>query len=101
MRGWTAAHAATLLALVFLGGVPPIHAEKSSVTAANAGSDHWVHALAAFGEPKYPRDFSNFEYVNPDAPKGGTIYLRNPDRRTSFDKFNLSTVKGNAPAGVG
>jgi len=60
----------------------------------------WVHAIAAFGEPKYQANFPHFEYVNPDAPKGGTLYLRNPDRRSSFDKFNTFTVKGNAPAGV-
>lgn len=59
----------------------------------------WTHAYAAFGKPKYPRDFRQFEYVNPVAPKGGTLYLRNPDRRTSFDKFNNFTLKGNAPAG--
>jgi len=60
----------------------------------------WVHAYAAFGEPKYPRGFTHFDYANPDAPKGGTLYLRNPDRRSSFDKFNYFTVKGNAPAGL-
>jgi microcin C transport system substrate-binding protein len=59
----------------------------------------WTHGYAAFGRPKYPRDFQNFEYVNPAAPKRGTLYLRNPDRRTSFDKFNNYTLKGNAPAG--
>lgn len=61
---------------------------------------HWVHAYAAFGQPKYPAGFPHFDYVNPDAPKGGTINLRNPDRRSSFDKFNPFTVKGNAPAGM-
>ena len=35
-----------------------------------------------------------------DAPKGGTLHLRNPDRRTSFDKYNPFTTRGNAPAGV-
>ena len=59
----------------------------------------WTHGYAAFGKPKYPRDFQNFEYANPTAPKRGTLYLRNPDRRTSFDKFNNYTLKGNAPAG--
>ena len=28
------------------------------------------------------------------------LHLRNPDRRTSFDKFNPFTVRGNAPAGL-
>ena len=50
--------------------------------------------------PKYPRGYDHFEYLNPAAPKGGTLYLSNPDRRTSFDKFNYYTIKGNAPAGV-
>ncbi len=66
-----------------------------------AAEGAWVHAYAAFGEPKYPRGFTHFEYVNPDAPKGGVLDLRNPDRRTSFDKFNLFTIRGNAPAGIG
>ncbi|HTO80750.1 MAG TPA: hypothetical protein VMQ73_00890, partial [Methylomirabilota bacterium] len=30
-----------------------------------------VHALAMHGDPKYPADFKHFDYVNPDAPKGG------------------------------
>ena len=60
----------------------------------------WVHAYAAFGTPKYGPDFSHFEYADPQAPKGGTLYLKNPDRRTSFDKFNYFTVKGVAPAGL-
>lgn len=65
------------------------------------GEAEWVHGYAAFGEPpKYPRDFTHFEYVNPQAPKGGTLYLRNPDRRSSFDKFNPFTLRGNAPAGI-
>ena len=60
----------------------------------------WVHAYAAFGAPKYGRDFSHFEYADPQAPKGGTLYLKNPDRRTSFDKFNPFTVKGSSPGGL-
>ena len=59
-----------------------------------------MHAYASFGAPKYGRGFSHFEYAEPNAPKGGTLYLKNPDRRTSFDKFNTFTVKGNAPGGV-
>jgi peptide/nickel transport system substrate-binding protein/microcin C transport system substrate-binding protein len=59
-----------------------------------------VHGYATFGEPKYPPGFAHFDYVDPDAPKAGTLYLRNPDRRTSFDKFNPFTTRGNAPAGL-
>lgn len=60
----------------------------------------WTHAFAAYGAPKYGADFKHVDYVDPDAPKGGTLRLRNPDRRSSFDKFNPWTVRGNAPAGV-
>ena len=61
----------------------------------------WSHAFASYGAtPKYPRGFTHFEYVNPDAPKGGTLQLQNPDRRSSFDKFNPYTIKGQSPAGL-
>jgi len=63
-------------------------------------SGTWSHAFAAYGEPKYPRGFKNFDYVNPDAPKGGTLFVQNPDRRTSFDKYNPFTIKGQSPAGL-
>src|SRR5512132_2882279 len=33
------------------------------------------HALSLIGEPKYPADFANFDYVNPDAPKGGVVRM--------------------------
>ncbi|MDH4392426.1 MAG: extracellular solute-binding protein [Aquabacterium sp.] len=60
----------------------------------------WEHAISAFQPPKYPRGFSHFAYANPQAPKGGTLNLSNPDRRTSFDKWNPFTVKGVAPAAL-
>ncbi len=60
----------------------------------------WVHALSAYQPPKYPRGFSHFAYANPAAPKGGTLNLSNPDRRSSFDKWNPFTIKGVAPAAL-
>ena len=60
----------------------------------------WEHAISAYQPPKYPRGFPHFEYVNPAAPKGGVLKLGNPDRRSSFDKFNPYTVKGVAPAAM-
>ncbi|NQW69545.1 MAG: ABC transporter substrate-binding protein [Betaproteobacteria bacterium] len=54
--------------------------------------------IAQYGKPKYADGFSHFDYVNPNAPRGGTLVLPNPDRRTSFDKFNPFTLRGvNAP----
>lgn len=40
------------------------------------------HALSLIGEPKYPADFKNFDWVNPDAPKGGRI------RQWAFGSFD-------------
>lgn len=57
-------------------------------------------AFSLYDTPKYPAGFTHFNYVNPDAPKGGELYLANPDRRTSFDKFNPFSMKGVAAAGV-
>jgi microcin C transport system substrate-binding protein len=60
-----------------------------------------AYAIAQFGTPKYPQGFTHFDYVNPDAPKGGTLVLANPSRLTSFDKFNPFTMRGNAAPGIG
>src|SRR6478735_11751855 len=82
--------------------VPEVPAKPADV--ANDGGTslgHWTHAYVAFGGmPKYPKGFKSFDWVNADAPKGGSIYLGNPDRRTSFDKFNPYTLKGSPPTGT-
>ncbi len=68
---------------------------------AGHGSVVWAaHAFSLYGTPKYPPGFMHYTYVNPDAPKRGELYLANPDRRTSFDKFNPFSLKGVAAAGV-
>ncbi len=56
-----------------------------------------AHAYAQFGDIKYPAGFSNFDYVNPSAPKGGEIRMVPPTRATNFDKFNPFTLKGIPP----
>ncbi|RJG06535.1 ABC transporter substrate-binding protein [Noviherbaspirillum cavernae] len=66
----------------------------------HGGSAVAAHAFSLYDTPKYPAGFKHFDYVNPDAPKGGELFLANPDRRTSFDKFNPFTLKGVAAAGV-
>ena len=59
-----------------------------------------AHAYAQFGDIKYPARFTHFEYVNPNAPKGGEIVLVPPSRLSSFDKYNPFTLKGNAAPGL-
>jgi microcin C transport system substrate-binding protein len=56
-----------------------------------------AHAYAQFGDIKYPPGFTHFDYVNPNAPKGGEIRMVPPTRQSNFDKFNPFTLKGNAP----
>ena len=97
--------AALVAAAALLGAGPAGAAGAASPTdevpsAPVAAEAPWVHAYAAFGQPKYAPGFDHFDYADPKAPKGGTLYLRNPDRRSSFDKYNTFTVRGNAPAGV-
>lgn len=61
-----------------------------------------LHGLSAFGELKYPADFKHFDYVNIDAPKGGTfnygpsqwLYNQNP---YTFNTLNSFVAKGDAP----
>ncbi|HEY1095939.1 MAG TPA: extracellular solute-binding protein, partial [Alphaproteobacteria bacterium] len=55
------------------------------------------HALAMQGEPKYGPAFKHVDYVNPDAPKGGT--LRRADIGT-FDNLNNFLIFGKAPTGM-
>lgn len=93
----TGAGALWLAGPVAAAGAGPAAA---ALSAGEEFTGRWVHAFAAYGAPKYGPAFTHFEYVNPDAPKGGVLRLKNPDRRTSFDKFNPWTLRGNAPAGV-
>lgn len=57
-----------------------------------------AHGYALWGDLKYPDNFSHFDYVNPQAPKGGELRLVSGLRVSTFDKFNPFTIKGNAPA---
>ncbi len=56
------------------------------------------HGIAMHGEPKYPEGFSHFDYVNPEAPKGGT--LRMAVVANGFDSFNPFVIRGVAAAGI-
>lgn len=58
------------------------------------------HGLSTFGELKYPADFKHFDYVNPDAPKGGKIALVSSSGLNTFDSFNPFILKGDAAQGL-
>ncbi len=65
-----------------------------------ANSAMAAQGIAQYGKPKYPDGFTHFDYVNPNAPKGGTLVLPNPGQRTSFDKFNPFTLRGITAPGI-
>ena len=49
------------------------------------------HGVSVFGDLKYGADFTHFDYVNPDAPKGGTLRLWGLD---TFETLNPFILKG-------
>ena len=58
------------------------------------------YGLSVFGELKYPADFKNFEYVNPDAPKGGRLAMVGSGGTKTFDSFNNFLIKGDRAQGL-
>lgn len=56
------------------------------------------HGISMHGDVKYPENFQHFDYVNPNAPKGGTIRLSVVG--DNFDSFNPFLIKGVSAAGV-
>ncbi|MYZ50063.1 extracellular solute-binding protein [Propylenella binzhouense] len=65
--------------------------------AALADHDDWHEAVSLIGTPKYGDDFRHYDYVNPDAPKGGTL---NQVSVGTFDSFNPFIVRGTVAAGL-
>jgi len=57
-----------------------------------------VHGMAMHGAPRYPEGFSHFDYVNPEAPKGGALKMAVV--ANGFDTFNPFVIRGVAAAGI-
>ncbi|MEA2935905.1 MAG: microcin transport system substrate-binding protein [Variibacter sp.] len=63
------------------------------------------HGLSAFGDLKYPADFKHFEYVDPNAPKGGVFSHIGPSRQynqsfLTFNSLNSYILRGDAAQGI-
>ena len=60
----------------------------------------WRHGMSLMGDIKYQPGFAHFDYVNPNAPKGGLVRLATSG---TFDNFNIAVagVKGQLGAGIG
>ncbi|WP_296640489.1 extracellular solute-binding protein [Roseinatronobacter sp.] len=74
-------------AIVVALGVTPLAAQEPEIIRA--------HGYSFYGDLSYPADFAHFNYVNPDAPKGGAIAL---SAQGTFDSMNPFTRKGRAGA---
>ena len=59
----------------------------------------WRHAVSTYGDIKYPAGFKRFDYVKPDAPKGGVVRLF---ELGTFDNFNIviQGLKGSIAGGA-
>jgi microcin C transport system substrate-binding protein len=69
------------------------------------GGETETHGLSPFGELQQPPDFKHFAYVNPNAPKGGTlaIQIRQTTGNQNFDTFNtlhIYVLRGDGAAGM-
>jgi len=91
--GALAAIAPALGAATGLPAIDTAHAQPA------ASEPAWRHALSLFGDVKYPADFKRFDYVNPEAPKGGAARMISTG---TYDNFNLvvAGVKGSLGGAV-
>ena len=81
MRGWCGVLAAAALGLVVAG----------------RASAEPAHGVAMHGEPGYPADFAHFAYVDPNAPKGGSLVMA---AIGSFDSLNPWIIRGQPASGL-
>ncbi|MGE0458795.1 MAG: extracellular solute-binding protein [Bauldia sp.] len=81
---------ATALGLAVVGAL--------AVGAAAQDDGGWLHGAIPVGELKYPPGFAHFDYVNPDAPKGGVVRLGSLG---GYDTFNILPPQGEAADGLG
>ena len=89
----------TALALAARG--LPLPSWISAAQAQDSNQDKkWRHGLSLFGDLKYPEGFKQFDYVNANAPKGGTA---RQIAIGTFDNLNIvvAGIKGTIAAGVG
>jgi microcin C transport system substrate-binding protein len=90
-------HTGTLAAVLPLFGQAPFPATRAR---AQTSALQWRHGVSLFGELKYPPGFRHLDYVNPRAPKGGTLRLV---AFGTYDNFNqvIAGLKGLFAAAAG
>ena len=66
-------------------------------TVAVHAADKQLHGISLVGDLRYPANFTHFDWVNPDAPKGGVVRLW---ALGGFDSLNPFSIKGQPAGGV-
>jgi microcin C transport system substrate-binding protein len=74
-------------------------------SAQDAGAEAERHGMSAFGDLKYPPDFKHFDYVDPNAPKGGLFSQLGSTRQfnqnfLTFNSLNAFIFRGDAALGI-
>jgi len=90
-------------ALTLFAGAAATGAGTRIISASTQDAER--HGISAFGDLKYPSDFSHFNYVNPNAPKGGVFSQIGPNRQfnqsfQTFNSLNSFILKGDAAQGM-
>jgi microcin C transport system substrate-binding protein len=82
--------------------VPGVGTSRAFAEAAEASESH---GMSSFGDLKYPADFAHFDFVDPNAPKGGVFSQIGPNRQfnqnfLTFNSLNSYILKGDAAQGM-
>jgi len=82
----------------FCMGVAASMAVISGPGSVRAVGEDWAHGMSIFGDLKYPANFEHFDYVDPNAPKGG---FYGTDMFGTFNSFNSFILQGDPVIGMG
>jgi microcin C transport system substrate-binding protein len=82
---------------VAIWGLMAALALQPSLTVAQEPAEPFRHGVAIVDDLKYPAGFERFAYVNPNAPKSGTLRMSSTG---TFDSFNPVLNRGEAAPGL-
>jgi microcin C transport system substrate-binding protein len=91
--------------LLAVAGLAPSLTRDVEAAQVEAGEESERHGISAFGDLKYPPDFKHFDYVNPNAPKGGVFSHIGATRAfnqnfLTFNSLNNFILKGDGAQGM-
>jgi microcin C transport system substrate-binding protein len=94
------AAARTFVAVLLVAGLAAGSPAPAADRAAGPDGTITSYGISAFGALKYPPDFAHFDYVNPEAPKGGTMSFRGTGASRTFDSLNAFILAGEPAQGL-